>query len=98
MTQGHASTGAWRRVRRVVIVDSRPLVRRGLRLLLDGWPGLMVCGVARCPREALTKVGAGRADLLVGEAGLRLRNGSALQGVLRRVHPDVAVVTYAKAR
>lgn len=42
---------------RVLVVDDEPLVRQGLRLILDGEPGLTVVGEAGDGAAALTAVG-----------------------------------------
>ena len=42
---------------RVLVVDDEPLVRQGLRLILDGEPGITVVGEAGDGAAALTAVG-----------------------------------------
>ena len=38
--------------RKVLIVDDHPIVRQGLRLMIDEEPDLKVCGEAQSEREA----------------------------------------------
>ena len=61
-----AASGAWirssmsttganpgkRRVRRVLIVDDHPIVRQGLRRIMENEEDLLVCGEAETARDA----------------------------------------------
>ncbi len=59
--------------RKVLIVDDHPIVRQGLRLMIDEEPDLKVCGEAQSEREARTAI----RDL---EAGRRHRRHLARAG------------------
>jgi two-component system LytT family response regulator len=53
----------------VLIVDDEPLAREGLRLLLDGEPGIGSITEARNGAEAVAAVRTGKPDLVLHAAG-----------------------------
>lgn len=62
---------------RILIVDDHPVVRSGLRALLDGTEGIDVVGAAASGEEALALVGETRPDVVLCD----LRLGPGLDGV-----------------
>ena len=52
---------------RILIVDDHPLVRSGLRLLIDCEPDLSVCGEAANATEAMRLLDSQTPDLLIVE-------------------------------
>ncbi|MHA6524286.1 response regulator [Tessaracoccus sp. G1721] len=62
---------------RVLIVDDHPVVRSGLRALLDGADGIQVVGAAASGEEALEAVTRTRPDVVLCD----LRLGAGLDGV-----------------
>ena len=73
---------------RVVLVDDHPVVRSGLRALLDGEPGIEVVGAAASREEALALAAETRPDVVLCD--LRLgegRDGVGVTEALRR-RPD----------
>ena len=50
---------------RILLADDHGLVRRGLRLILDGEPDLRVVAEAGDGAEAVEKVAAGGVDLAI---------------------------------
>lgn len=82
---------------RIVLVDDHPVVRAGLRALVEGQPDLSVVGEAGSLDRALAVVGAERPDVVLmdlslgaGEAG-----GAAVTAALRALPepPEVLVLT-----
>ena len=59
--------------RRILIIDDHPLVRRGLKALIDAEPDLIVCAEAANPRDGLEAIADARPDLAV--VGLSFRDG-----------------------
>jgi DNA-binding NarL/FixJ family response regulator len=53
--------------RRILVVDANPLLRRGLRALIDGEPDLVVCAEAATAGEALDAIAAARPDLVIAD-------------------------------
>ena len=78
--------------RRILIVDDHPLVRMGLRGLLDAEPGLQVCGEAGSLADAVAAVRRLRPDLVVTDLSLGDGNGLELIKRLQAQHQDLRVL------
>jgi DNA-binding NarL/FixJ family response regulator len=77
---------------RVVVADDHPVIRAGLRHILDGQPGIEVVGEAVDGRMVADVVGATRPDVVVMDVSMPQMNGiEAIRG-LRRHHPRVRIV------
>jgi two-component system response regulator DevR len=72
---------------RVALVDDHEVVRRGLRDLLDGEPGIEVVAEAGGVEEALTRVRATSPDVVVVDVRLPDGDGVALCRALRQLDP-----------
>jgi len=72
---------------RVALVDDHEVVRRGLRDLLDGEPGIEVVAEAGGVEEAMARVGATSPDVVVVDVRLPDGDGVALCRALRQLDP-----------
>ncbi|MCT2586658.1 response regulator [Actinophytocola gossypii] len=72
---------------RVALIDDHEVVRRGLRDLLDGEPGIEVVAEAGGVEEALVRVGATRPDVVVVDVRLPDGDGVSLCRALREREP-----------
>jgi DNA-binding NarL/FixJ family response regulator len=81
--------------RRILIVDDHPLVRRGLRALINAEPDLIVCAEAATKRDALVAIAATRPDLTVVDLSLGDADGLRLVREIRSRHagPRILVLT-----
>ena len=77
---------------RVLLVDDHSLIRAGLRLLLENVDGLEVVGEAGDGREALEKVQALDADVVLMDIGMPNMNGLEAAGRITREHPSKKVI------
>lgn len=78
---------------RVLIVDDHPIVRDGLRGVLDGAPGMRVVGEAGDGDEALARVGDGSGvDVVLMDLRMPRTGGLAAIRRLREVAPSVRVL------
>jgi two-component system, NarL family, response regulator DevR len=72
---------------RVALVDDHEVVRRGLRDLLDGEPGIEVVAEAGGVQEAMARVSATSPDVVVVDVRLPDGDGVALCRALRSLDP-----------
>jgi DNA-binding NarL/FixJ family response regulator len=77
---------------RVLIVDDHPVVRDGLRGVLDGEPDMQVVGEAGHGAEALARVRAAGVDVVLMDLRMPTMGGVEAIGELRRIAPDVRVL------
>jgi DNA-binding NarL/FixJ family response regulator len=76
----------------LILVDDHPLVRDGLRLRLEGVPGLAVVGEAGNAAEALHLAQTLWPDLVLMDVGMSGMNGIALAGIFHERFPAVRVL------
>ncbi len=78
--------------RRILLVDDHPLVRMGLRGLLEGEPDLQVCGEAATLAEAVASVRALQPELVITDLSLGDGNGLELIKRLLAQHERLRVL------
>ncbi|GAB3296100.1 response regulator transcription factor [Hymenobacter humi] len=77
---------------RVFLVDDHPIVRDGIRSLLDREPGLQVVGTAGNGQELLDKLPDTPTDLVLIDVNMPVLDGYATTLRLREEFPDVKVL------
>ncbi|WP_018680823.1 response regulator [Actinokineospora enzanensis] len=77
---------------RVLVVDDHPIVRDGLRGLLDGQPDLRVVAEAGDGHEALALVAAHEPDVVLMDLRMPRLDGVAAIAAITRAHPTVRVL------
>lgn len=70
-----ADNGTGRRKNRVLIVDDHPIVRQGLRRLIEQEDDLTVCGEAETTREAKTAIRELKPDVVIVDISLKQGDG-----------------------
>ncbi len=80
------------KTRRIMLVDDHPIVRRGLRRLIEGEADLEVCGEAASVREARQAIREGAPDAVVADISLRDGDGIELVTDLHAHHPELPVL------
>ncbi len=80
------------RVARILLVDDHPIVRQGLRQVIDAAEGLEVCGEAESAPEALRVTRDTRPDLTIVDLHLGTSDGLELIKSMRSAHPEVRVL------
>src|ERR1700731_1430954 len=77
---------------RILVVDDHPVVRRGLRTILNGQEGWSVCAEAKSGEEALALANQLRPDVVVMDLSMPGMSGlDALRAIKSRL-PDTGVV------
>jgi DNA-binding NarL/FixJ family response regulator len=77
---------------RVLIVDDHPVVREGLKRIVDGAPGLETGAEAGTPAQALQHLQAGQWDVVLLDLDLPDRGGLELLRDITRTHPSLPVL------
>jgi DNA-binding NarL/FixJ family response regulator len=78
--------------RRILIVDNHPLVRRGLRALIDAEPDLTVCAEAAGREDGLGAIDETRPDLVIADLSLGPGDGLELVKAIRSRHAGLRVL------
>lgn len=78
--------------RRVFIVDDHPIVRHGLRRMIDAEPDLVVCGEAAGEGEALAAIDGLRPDVLVVDLSLDQGDGVELMRRAHAARPELPIL------
>ena len=81
-----------RGARRVLIIDNHPIVRAGLRRVIDNEDDLLVCGEADTVREARTAIRERNPDVLIAEIGLNHGDGIELVRDVRAHHSQLPIL------
>jgi len=81
---------------RVLIIDDHPIVRMGLRAMLEQTRTFEVCGEAGSPAEALRLLAAEQPDLTLLDLMLGGRDGPDFVAECLRVHPKTRVLVLSQ--
>jgi DNA-binding NarL/FixJ family response regulator len=79
-------------VRRVLIVDDHPVVRQGLRYLLENADDLSVCGEAETAKDARTAIDRLHPHVLICDISLSQVDGIELVRSLRAHYPQLPIL------
>jgi len=78
--------------RRVLIVDDHPIIRHGLRRVMDNEDDLMVCGEAETVRDARTAIRNLAPDVVIVDISLKRGDGMELVREVRAHHPQLPLL------
>jgi DNA-binding NarL/FixJ family response regulator len=76
----------------ILIVDDHPMLRRGLRALIESEAGLSVCGEATSCAEALLSIEEKKPDLAIVDLGLEGSDGLELIREIAGRHPEIVTL------
>ncbi len=79
-------------VRRVMIVDDHPVVRQGIKLMVNAEPDLTVCGEAQTEQEARRMIRELKPDALVVDLSLEVGDGFNVVRDARAHFPDIRIL------
>jgi DNA-binding NarL/FixJ family response regulator len=80
------------KVRNVLIVDDHPIVREGLRRLIDLAPDLSVCGAAQSEREARAAIRECMPDVMIVDISLGQGDGFELVRDVHAHYPNLPML------
>jgi DNA-binding NarL/FixJ family response regulator len=78
--------------RKVLIVDDHPIVRQGLRLMIDEESDLEVCGEAQSERQARIKIRELQPDIVIVDISLAQGDGLELVRDVHAHHPGLPML------
>ena len=78
--------------RKVLIVDDHPIVRQGLRLMINEEPDLKVCGEAQSEREARIAIRDLEPDVVIVDISLVQGDGLELVRDVHAHHPELPML------
>ena len=91
-TASSSGVATKRRPRRVLIVDDHPIVRQGLRRLIDQEEDLDVCAEAETVREARAAIREHRPDAIIVDISLKQGDGLELVRDVRAQYPTLPIL------
>jgi len=77
---------------KVLVVDDHPVVRQGLKLLLNLEPDLMVCAEAEDESTALSALQSLKPDIAIIDISLKNSDGIKLIKDIKRRYPDLQIL------
>jgi len=80
------------KTKKILIVDDHPIVRQGLRSLIDQENDLMVCGEAGSAADALRALNTLKPDLILVDISLKGPDGLELTKSVRAILPDMPIL------
>ncbi len=90
-TRAPSATGATAQ-RRVLIVDDHPIVRQGLRRMIEPEPDLVVCGEVQTEREARAAIRALSPDVVIVDISLAQGDGLELVRDVHAQRPELPML------
>ncbi|WP_294235039.1 response regulator transcription factor [Prosthecobacter sp.] len=78
--------------RRVLLVEDHPIFRKGIAMLLQHEPDLIICGEAETASHALELVDQVVPDIVVADITLKDTNGIELVKALKAMRPEIPVL------
>src|ERR1700754_3614079 len=78
--------------RKVLIVDDHPIVRQGLRLMINEEPDLKVCGEAQSEREARIAIREHEPDVVIVDISLAQGDGLELVRDVHAQQPELPML------
>lgn len=77
---------------RVFIVDDHPVVRFGLKTMLESEKNILVTGTAGSAKEALAEIPQNQADVVLMDLRMPEMEGTEAIAELRRIQPEVRIL------
>ena len=81
-------------MKRILVVDDSPLIRRSVCELFEEKPDWTVCGEAENGSDAIDKAQKLHPDLIVIDLSMPVMNGIDATRILKRLMPAVPIVMY----
>jgi DNA-binding NarL/FixJ family response regulator len=83
-------------MKKIIIVDDHPLIRKGLALTLDADPNLTVIYQASEAKEVMSILNEKEADLIIVDISLPGMNGLELIKHIKAIRPDIKILVVSR--
>ncbi|HKJ47326.1 MAG TPA: response regulator transcription factor [Balneolales bacterium] len=83
-------------MKKIIIVDDHPLIRKGLALTLDADPNLTVIHQASEAKEVMSVLNEKEADLIIVDISLPGMNGLELIKHIKAIRPDIKILVVSR--
>src|SRR5258706_15937501 len=87
---------AARKPTRIYVIDESPIVHLGFRFLAQKKAGLVLCGHATTPHEALSSIPRLKPDLVIAEIALQGARGIHLVKQIKARLPALPVLVFSR--
>ncbi|MEM6645727.1 MAG: response regulator transcription factor [Bacteroidota bacterium] len=77
---------------KIILVDDHPIIREGMRTIIEREPDLIICAEAEDAHDALSAVDATKPHLAIVDLSLKSTSGFNLIQDLKSFHPDLIVL------
>ena len=77
---------------KILVVDDHPIVRQGLKELINHEKDLVVCGQAEDAHQAIKEIKSRGPDMIIVDISLKEKNGMELIKDIKVQHPDLPVL------
>jgi len=81
-----------KRKRKVLIVEDHPIVRYGIKRILNSEPDLAVCGDVESAEQAIESLKTVMPDIMVVDISLKHTDGLQLTRIIKARHPDLPIL------
>lgn len=90
-----AENGGRKATKKVFLVDDHPVVRQGLRMLIEQDPEFIICGESDSAQEALRQLTTLTPDILLTDISLQESNGLELVKDIRQHNPNLPILVFS---
>ncbi|MDA7558321.1 response regulator transcription factor [Flavobacteriaceae bacterium] len=80
---------------KVLVADHHPIIRTGLKMLLESSPDIQVIGSATTGKELFDVVGRTKPDIVLSEIDLPELNGITALRTLKKEYQDIKVIMFS---
>jgi len=77
---------------RILIVDDHPVVRQGIRMIMNTEPAIQIVGEANDGQEAEHQVRSLRPDIVLLDLAMPGKNGVEAMQTIKRIHPEIRII------
>jgi DNA-binding NarL/FixJ family response regulator len=81
--------------KKIFLVDDHPVIRQGLRMLIEQEGEFTICGESDCAQDTLTQLKTVTPDILLTDISLKESNGLELVKDIRQNNPNLPILVFS---